>query len=247
MEGLFLAAIFLHRFRSPAKAVRLFPRRNEGPLTVRQTFLFFLPLAAMIIMNTSLQPFIQGIIARSPIQPTESLAAYGVAWGLFLILAGPLNMLHQCSLVFAKKARGRDYERVRRFCFAVGLVISAGLAVVSISPLGYWIMIRAIGVSADIAGLARWVLLSFTLYPVLRAWQELHWGLLMGARRTSVIGLGKVLNLATALGLLLLFVSIPTAAAVIAPAVAGGLAFSAGQAVESIFLSQAAGRSRALR
>lgn len=238
LEGLFLSGLFLRRIGSPIQAVRLMPKRSAALLTYGQVLAFFLPMAAMMIMNTSLQPFIQGLVARSPINPTESLAAYGVAWGLFLIISGPLNLLHQCALVFARQPYGRDWERVRRFSLASGAVVSGLLALVAATPVGLWTMRTVIGVSPEIASLSRWVLLSFTLYPALRAWQELYWGLLMGARRTSIIGFGKVLNLATALIALLIVVSNATLANLIPAAVAGGLAFSLGQGVESVFLWQ---------
>ncbi len=242
LEGLFLSGLFLRRLGSPSQVVRQMPQRSKTVLTYAQILTFFLPLAAMMIMNTSLQPFIQGLVARSPVSPTESLASYGVAWGLFLIISGPLNMLHQCALVFARKPRGRDWETVRRFSLAAGFVVSSILAIVALTPLGYWIMRTLIGVSPEIASLSRWVLLSFTLYPALRAWQELYWGLLLGARKTSIISFGKVLNLATALLVLTLLVSNTALAALIPAAVAGGIGFSVGQGVESVFLWQYAKR-----
>ncbi len=238
MEGLLLAAVFLSRYRSPVQAVKRIQRRSDRRLTMLQVLAFFLPLGAMMVMNTSLQPLIQGIIARSPVGPTEALASYGVAWGLLLIISGPLNMLHQVSLVFARQPVGGDWATVRRFCLFIGFCVSLGALVVGLSPLGVWVMTVGIGVAPSIAEQARWVLVSFTLFPVFRAWQELYWGLLMGTRRTSVIGVGKVLNLATALVVLTLAVAIPSVAVRLPAAVAGGLAFSLGQGVESTFLWQ---------
>lgn len=238
MEGLLLAAAFFMRFRSPAQAVKRMQPRAHKAVTPLQVLAFFLPLGAMMVMNTSLQPLIQGIIARSPVGPTEALASYGVAWGLLLIISGPLNMLHQVSLVFAQKPQGQDWDIVRRFCLFIGVCVSFAAVVVGLSPLGVWVMTVGIGVDPNIAQQARWVLVAFALFPVFRSWQELYWGLLMGARRTSVITAGKVLNLGTALVILTLAVAIPSVAGRLPAAVAGGLAFSMGQGVESTFLWQ---------
>ena len=77
----------------------------------------------------------------------------------------------------------------------VGTVVSLLMATAAVTPFGPWLMTNVIGVDPTIAAVSRWVLLSFSLYPVLRAWQEMYWGVLMAKRRTNLISVGKGINL----------------------------------------------------
>lgn len=236
IEGLFLGIFFKHNVGSTKEAAKMLPIRHEKALTIKTILTFFIPLALMVTLETFFQPYMQSAIARSPVNPTQSLAAYGVAWGLFMLIANPIRGLHQCSLVFLAEEGRTQFVRVRTFCLAIGGCLSGIAFVIGITPIGYWILRYVIGVTEPVAQIGRLVILAFFAYPVLRAWAEFHWGILMGERNTSVIGFAKVLNMGSAIVGISLFIGPLQVLVPLPPAILGGITFTLGQAVESIYL-----------
>ena len=61
-------------------------------LTLRRTFLFWLPLAVMWLIMSAELPAITAAVSRLP-QPVENLAAFGLTYSIALIIEGPVIML----------------------------------------------------------------------------------------------------------------------------------------------------------
>lgn len=231
MEGVFIFLILKYYYGSINNTLSELPVKNEETLTGTHLFKFFLPLGIMMSLASLLQPVIQGGIARSP-QPTRSLAAYGVAWSVVALLGGPLRRLHQLSIVFIEEKDDDNLSRIKLFCLAIGLTLTIIILITALTPLGTIVFQNIIGVSAELAVIARKATLAFCLFPLIRSFRESYWGMLMSQRTTSVIGIAKASNLITVFLVLITGITYLQ----IQAAIMGGLAFTAGELIESLVI-----------
>lgn len=247
LEALMIFLYLRHRYGSLGRAADQMPERGKGRLGMVQIARFFAPLAVMVALSAWLQPLVQGGLARGS-APTASLAAFGVAWGLTYLIIGPVTMLHQCTLLYTDGREDPNWRRVMRFCLGVGAVAGGAVLLVALTAPGHDLLRRAIGVPEPVVRLVLPTMVAFASWPVVRAWREAYWGLLMRERRTSIIGVAKVANLvAVALALLLALGPLRLSVVVPPPAV-GALAYAFGELVESLVIWRyATGRASAPR
>ncbi len=231
IEGIFIFLILIYSYGSIKETINQLPKKNDQPLTYLELLKFFIPLGLMMSLGSSLQPFIQGGIARGPLA-TQALAAYGVSWSIVALLAGPLNSLHQLSIVFINQKDDPDWKNIQLFSFGIGLFITIIVLIFSLTPLGNLLFHQIIGVSKEISSISQKVMLSFALYPIIRSLREAYWGLLMKKRTTNMIAIAKTSNLLTVIIFLLISFSLTT----VHPAVLGGLSFTIGELIETLFI-----------
>ncbi len=74
---------------------------SEQPLTQKDIFKFWLPLAATWLMMSLEGPYLAALIARLP-EPKFNLAAYGVAFSLAMIVEAPIIMMMSASTALVK-------------------------------------------------------------------------------------------------------------------------------------------------
>jgi hypothetical protein len=235
LEGLLVVAYFVRRFGSLSQAAERLPDRNARQLEIADITKFSAPLGIMTVLASSLQLMLRSGLAHS-VSPTRSLAAYGVAWGLITILVGPVGFLRQCSLVYAQGLGDPNWRIVQRFSLAMGLTVAGLILALALTPVGHWLLTTVIAVSEPIAQSALATLVAFAPLPVVRAWRQAYWGLLMGQRRTPMITGAKVANLLAVGGTLLLVFGIFQAGPVIPPSAVGALAYTLGEGVESVII-----------
>lgn len=204
---------------------------TAGP-TVRQMLALWLPLAASIVMMV-LEPSIINIGLGRTSDPELALAAYGVAFGLALLVEAPIIMLLDASV-----ARSTDLEAfrlLRRFTLGLGLLVTAiGLAV-SLTPFYGLVVVDLMNIPPDVAARARPTMQILSFWPLPIAWRRAHQGVLIRAGRTGIITVAtgvRLVSLASALlvGLVLL----PERGAVVA-----GLAMDFSVVVESALITLA--------
>ncbi len=241
IEGLVVFLAVIYYFSSPGQAAEELPKKDKGSLKMAQVLSFFVPLAVMRMLWSFLQPLIQSGIARSVENPTLDLAAFGVAYGVIMLLVGPLRNLHQCSLVYVQEDDYDRWMKVMRFSLYAGGICTLLSFALFLTPAGFWIMHHIIGVSVEVASLGRMVLLALSILPLIRSIREAYWGLLMGRQATKLIGYAMGLNLSVVFLVLLLAIGPLEAAAWISPAVIGAAAFTIGQAVETLVVWYFAG------
>lgn len=235
IEGSFIFGFIVYYYHSPLKAAEKMPDHSQGNLNFIKIFKFFAPLALMMLLTKALQPIIQSGVARGQ-SPTISLAAYGVAWTTVFLFSGSLRMLNQLSMVYTDKVNDKNWTKVKRFSIMAGILISIIMVIVALTPAGYFLLHRIIAVSKEVTDLAQQTILAFSIYPLIRAFRESYWGVLMKQRTTKVIASAKTANLIVvslvvfiALGLLSLSTTIPAA-------VVGAIAFTLGELVETIVI-----------
>jgi Na+-driven multidrug efflux pump len=167
--------------------------------TVRHMLALWLPLAASIVMMV-LEPSIVNIGLGRTADPELALAAYGVAYGLALLVEAPVLMLLDASV--ARSTDRTAFVLMRRFALGLGLVVTAIGLIVSLTPLYDLIVQDLMNIPSDIAARTRPTLqiLSFWSLPI--GWRRAHQGLLIRAGRTAVISIATVVRLVALAGLL---------------------------------------------
>jgi len=231
IEGLFITGYLIYSYNGIGQAVKQIPEQNKTKPVIREITGFFLPLGFMISLTAFVQPVIQSGIARGEL-PTTSLAAYGVSWGLVSMICGPLHLLHQISLNHTSGPEDNNWRSVFITSLLTGLAISLFILFISLSPVGCWLLKNIIGVSEEIALIARKVILAFSLFPLIRSFREIYWGLLMRRRRTGLIAVAKTVNIVV----VILSIYLGIFYLSIQPAVFGALAFTIGEAVETFLI-----------
>lgn len=203
----------------------------SGP-TLRQMLALWLPLAASIVMMV-LEPSTINIALGRTANPELALAAYGVAFGLALLVEAPIIMLLDASV-----ARSTDLEAfrvIRRFTLWLGLLVLAIGLVVSLSPLYGLIVVDLMNIPLDVAARARPTMQILSFWPLPIAWRRTYQGVLIRANRTGMITVAtgvRLLSLAGALfvGLLL----VPARGAVVA-----GVAMDISVTIEAVLITWA--------
>ena len=202
-----------------------------GP-TLRQMLALWLPLAASIAMMV-LEPSMINIALGRTADPELALAAYGVAFGLALMVEAPIIMLLDASV--ARSTDREAFRVMRRFTVWLGLLVVAIGLVVSLSPLYRIIVVDLMNIPLDVAARARPTMQILSFWPLPIAWRRAHQGVLIRANRTGMITVAtgvRLLSLAGALfaGLLL----VPTGGAVVA-----GVAMDISVTVEAVLITWA--------
>ena len=241
IEALVVVFGVFYFYKSPLKAAELLPVKNKAILKISHILSFFIPLAAMRYLRSFIQPLIQSSIARSQADPTLALAAFGVAYGLMMIIVETMRNLHQCSLIYVSpkintETEAENWQTVKRFCLATGVVLTVISFIIALSPIGYFILHHAIGVSAEVADLGRYVLIALSFLPLIRAVREVYWGRLMNKKTTGLIGYGKAVNIGAVFIALFVLIVPLNFATFISPAIIAAISFSIGQAAETLLI-----------
>lgn len=235
IEGVFILGIFFYSYGSPLQAAASLPKKNRDRLHIADISRFYLPLAFMMTLTAFLQPVIQAGIARSPFSPIQSLAVYGVARTLLMTFSGPLHSLHQCSLIYSKGIHDPDWLTVQKFCIHIGAAISSSILLMGLTSVGFFLIHRVIGLSEALTHSVQLTLLGFAPFPLIKAFKESYWGVLMRHRHTPLIAVAKIINIlvvAFTVFFFLVLLRIPG----FNPALVGALSFTIGEGVETLII-----------
>lgn len=168
-------------------------RIDQGP-TVRQMLSLWVPLAASIVMMV-LEPSVINIGLGRTADPELALAAYGVAYGLALLVEAPILMLLDASV--ARSTDRAAFVLIRRFTLGLGLIVTATGLLVSLTPLYGLLVEDLMNIPPDVAARARPTLQVLSLWPLPIGWRRAHQGVLIRTQRTAVISVATVVRLLT--------------------------------------------------
>jgi hypothetical protein len=149
-----------------------------------QLFRFLVPLVLTVIVQEFSGQVLNGGMARMP-RATETLAGYGLALGLVTFLSSPLLQVRQLGLVLVSSRP--ELRRVQAFVLVSGLLLSAALSSLALTPLGVLVIEDWHDASPSLAAVAREALLWLAPMPILRSLYLFYAGLLMRIRRTDVV------------------------------------------------------------
>ena len=164
---------------------------HAGP-TTRQMLALWLPLAASIVMMV-LEPSTINIGLGRTSDPELALAAYGVAFGLALLIEAPILMLLDASV--ARSTDSAAFILVRRFALGLGLFVTGIGLLVSLTPIYTLIVGRLMNIPPDVAAEARPTLIALSFWPLPIAWRRAQQGLLIRVGRTTPISLATGVRL----------------------------------------------------
>ena len=174
---------------------------DPGALTLWEVTRYHTPLAATSLLTLMAQPVIGAGLARMP-HPSENLAAWPVVWAILFIFRSPAFALPEA--VIALISQGRPQREIRRFCRQVGMVSSAAMALLVLTPLAGMYLHSVAGLPEALSEFVVPGLLLSVPLPFISAVHSWLRGALMSARRTHVIYWGMGVNLLLMIGLMTL-------------------------------------------
>lgn len=232
IEMVFITLALRFSFGSFSGVLDNLPDNVSKKVNLKRIIKFFIPIAVMAFLARFVQPVVQSGIVRTSIG-THDLAAYGVSWTLVMIFVGPLDQLHQCSLVYARELNHKNWQRILKFSLAAGTIVSTILAVIAFTEVGDFVLIKLISVSPAITSIVKKVIIAFILFPIIRAFRETFWGVMMQRQTTNIIAAAKIVGLVfVVLVFLILALTMEINAAIIA-----ALALTAGEAADALTIS----------
>jgi hypothetical protein len=161
-----------------------------------QLIRFLLPLVVTAIVQAFSGQVLNAGMARVP-RATETLAAYGLAWGLVSLLASPLSQVRQLGLVLVD---GRQaYRTVLLVVISSGIGLAGVLAVLAQGAPGIWLIERLHGVDAQLSDIVREAMLWLVPFPLLRGLALFYSGLLMRVRRTDLVSLAVLSSIGSSI------------------------------------------------
>ena len=150
---------------------------------------FLLPLVITIfVQETSIQ-WIAGGLARLPL-PVESLAAFGLAWGISTFLTGPLVYSKQMSLVLVE--RRQSFWKSLYFILIVVGVITCVQAFLAATGPGRSFLQNVHRISAETTQDVGSMLLWLLAHPLLKGITYVMAGPLIRSRHTKYVSFASV-------------------------------------------------------
>ena len=195
---------------------------NKNTLSYGQIFRFWLPLAATWLMMSVEGPFLAAIIARLAAEKIN-LAAYGVAFAFALIAESPVIMLMSASTALCRDRE--SYRKLRNFSLILSIGVTLALAIFLLPPIFNLVILRLIGLPAEIANLIHTSLLFLLPWPGAIGIRRFYHGILIVRHQTKRIAVSTLARLITMSGsaLLLFFYSSLPGAIIGAISLAGGV------------------------
>lgn len=242
--GAFCVEALVMRFKARPllKGKRFVAEQEAETLTYPTISRFFLPLVVTTFVATLFAPLVNTGLARS-INPEIALAAFAVGHSLSLLVLGPVNMLHQCTLTFTRPGASDAYRRAKEFSAGFAIICTLILAGVSFSPMGSWILSNLMGVSWEIEIAALEVIRIMSLLPLLFGWREYIWGIMMQQKQTKIIGTAKAVNLVVVVSSLIVLLLIGR----VNPAACGAWAMVFGELADCLTMQWSYRRSTVYR
>ncbi len=163
-------------------------------LSSKRIFVFWYPLLATWLMMAFEGPFIAAIIARLP-EPKYNLAAYGVSFAFALIVEAPVIMMLSASTALVTD--GQSFFKLRRFTYALNLVLTVLMLVLLIPANFYFLTNRLMELPLKVSRLtyhSLWILLP---WPAAIGYRRFYQGLLIRHNLTRRVAYGTMIRLGT--------------------------------------------------
>ncbi|MBP6470148.1 MAG: hypothetical protein KBE23_15815 [Chloroflexi bacterium] len=197
------------------------------PLTARELFWFHLPLASTSLLILLAQPMVTFSLARLD-QPVASLAAWPVVFQIMLMARAAALALPE--VVIALSERPDAFRPLRRFSLNLALIMTGLMALFILTPLAAFYIYVVQDMTAVVGALTESSLIYFLLFPALATFISWLRGLLINRRATKAVNVGMAINLVVtavvlAIGLLVRWPGLPTAAVALNAAALGEILY----------------------
>jgi len=191
---------------------------------------FYLPLALSGLLMTLQQPVVAAALARTA-DPKESLAAYGLALSIAVLLESPIQMLLATGAALAHDKP--SLRLLRRFTIVTGgILVGLGAALI-FTPLGPALFRHVLRAPSPVDSQALLALKVMLPWPLVVAWRRLYQGVLIGQGQTRAVSYGTAGRLAVIAAGVFLAVSLTDWPG----AMMGASALMAGAMFEAMFVA----------
>ena len=164
-------------------------------VTYRAIATFYLPLALTSLIGLTIQPRLTFFMGRS-VSPVESLAIYPVVHSLSFFFRS-VGFAYQDAAIALIGERFEHYRELRRFCFTLGAVATAGLALVAFTPLfQLWFTVLS-GLTPELTSFALIPARIIVPLPFLSVLLSFQRAILVEGRRTQHITWASVIEVTT--------------------------------------------------
>ena len=170
------------------------PDKPEGHHSYGKIARFYYPLALTSLIGLAMQPMLTFFMGRAP-SPIESLAVFPVVHALSFIFRS-MGLSYQEVAIALMGPRFEHVRELGRFAWYLGIVSSAGLAIVALTPMAIFWFETASGLSPDLADFAilpTIILIPIPLMSVILSYQR---GILVNAHVTRPITWATVIEVA---------------------------------------------------
>ena len=121
---------------------------HDSELTQKRILQFWAPLAATWLMMALEGPILTSFIARLA-DSTLNLAAYGVAHPLAMLIESPIIMMLSASIALVKDVE--SLKKLQRFSLVLNACVTAGMALIIVPPIFYFLADKVLFLPAEIA------------------------------------------------------------------------------------------------
>jgi hypothetical protein len=167
---------------------------SPSELTNRRILGFWLPLAGTWLMMSVEGPFLTAVIARLP-NPTENLAAYGIAFVLALVIESPVIQFLSASTALVSN---RDtYVAMRRFAYRANILLTLVLLGILLPPVFNLLASGLLRLPDEVARITHTALLLMLPWPAAIGYRRFQQGLLVRNNLTRLVAVGTVLRVGT--------------------------------------------------
>lgn len=195
--------------------------------SVRDVFPFYRPLLYSSFISVIAAPSINAMLGKT-VQIELSIASYAIALSVVNLVISFFSYVHQIVLNFHR----RDARAVFRFTLVVGAIPGTAVILLSVSPLGEWLIGTVIGAQGELLRESLSVLRVMAIFAFVFPWVDYCNGLCMLERKTKIMVWSQVGHVTTVLVILILMIAVlPHWNGMI-----GALAFSGGLTAELIVL-----------
>lgn len=198
--GVTIEALYIEWRVRPVVSQELKPAApTEPPLTVVPFLRFYIPLAMTSVAMFVMQPVVSAALSRMP-DPIVSLAVWSPVIGVAMLLASAGTPIVDVVVTFLDKPLALPV--LRRFTAYITVVTAALGLLLAATPLGLFWFGTLSALTEPILSVAREAFWFALLFPVARAVQAFHQGILTYARRTQRITEAVVINVVVTLAIL---------------------------------------------
>jgi hypothetical protein len=173
-------------------------QKNPG-LTLRGTSWFFFPLLLNVQFMSVSHSIINAGLARLE-DAVTALASFSVAMVLHLFVASPSYQNHTVTIAMVHGRR--SLYATTLFVILLASYVSIMLALLAFTPVGSLVLDHFLGVNPEVARGAREVLSFMVFLPFFTGLRGLSQGLVIQARRTSLVSFATGVRIVTLFGYL---------------------------------------------
>jgi hypothetical protein len=188
--GLTAEAVFVMLAGAPVPVV---PEQGDTESEGEDRLLSFsTPLMLNVMLWWSTPLIINSVLARTP-EPDCSIAAFTVVEAVAWFLTAPVGQMQHPALALVDCRSA--HERVRRYGAGLALAVTACLGILTIPPVGEWILWNGFRLDPSLLEPAAMAFPVTVLYPLLYGHRQYYQGLYVRAQCTGLVGRSAVLRI----------------------------------------------------